>query len=249
MLHSYLKGAKLRAWVSRPDCPAAIRECKILLDRAYQSQETSEKPNADGIILPNVTGNPRATVLPDDLQQLIGQCRGVLRANVKHSAGVFYSRSSMHLGNSLIFFYSRGNRSLPPVPGSIKYIYQDGESFLFAVQRQRPLSEKSKVTDAFSAYPHFPAKVYSSDLEDTLESVQCSWVSSHYARWALFPGAVVVLSLCKVRFSTSLFVTDVTRIYAGLIFVFLWDIVHLAYSVIYPFTPPQCCLGRPGGCA
>ena len=212
MLHSYLKGAKLRAWVSRPDCPTTIRECKILLDRAYRSQETSEKTNADGIILPNLTDNPRAVLLPDDLQRLIGQRRGVLRANVKHSTGVFYSRSSTHLGNLLIFFYPRGNHSLPPVPGSIKYIYQDGGSFLFVVQRQRPLSRESKVAHAFSAYPHFPAKVYSSDLEDILESVNCSWVSSHYARWALSPDAVVVLSLCKVRFRTSLFVpiADVT---------------------------------------
>ncbi|KIM53743.1 hypothetical protein SCLCIDRAFT_138348, partial [Scleroderma citrinum Foug A] len=32
MLHSYLKGAKLHAWLSRPDCPPAIQECKVLLD-------------------------------------------------------------------------------------------------------------------------------------------------------------------------------------------------------------------------
>ncbi|KIJ65075.1 hypothetical protein HYDPIDRAFT_50134, partial [Hydnomerulius pinastri MD-312] len=37
MLQSYLKGAKLCAWLSRPNCPPAIRECKILLDRAYRS--------------------------------------------------------------------------------------------------------------------------------------------------------------------------------------------------------------------
>ncbi|KIK17456.1 hypothetical protein PISMIDRAFT_71177, partial [Pisolithus microcarpus 441] len=37
MLHSYLKGAKLRAWLSRLDCPPAIQECKIILNRAYHT--------------------------------------------------------------------------------------------------------------------------------------------------------------------------------------------------------------------
>ncbi|KIK20354.1 hypothetical protein PISMIDRAFT_51162, partial [Pisolithus microcarpus 441] len=32
MMQSYLKAAKLRGWLSRPQCPPAIRECKILLD-------------------------------------------------------------------------------------------------------------------------------------------------------------------------------------------------------------------------
>ncbi|KIM52100.1 hypothetical protein SCLCIDRAFT_39009, partial [Scleroderma citrinum Foug A] len=32
MLHSYLKGAKLHVWLSRPDCPATIQECKVLFD-------------------------------------------------------------------------------------------------------------------------------------------------------------------------------------------------------------------------
>ncbi|KIJ59119.1 hypothetical protein HYDPIDRAFT_76818, partial [Hydnomerulius pinastri MD-312] len=35
MLQSYIKGAKLRAWLSRPECPPAVQECKVLLDRAY----------------------------------------------------------------------------------------------------------------------------------------------------------------------------------------------------------------------
>ena len=204
MFHSYVKGAKLRAWISRPDCPAAIRECKVLLDRAYRSQNASEKTNVDGIILPNLADSSYAVALPDDLRQLIGQGTAILRANIKHSSGVIYSRSSTHLGNSLILFYPRGDFSLSPVPGSIKYIYRDGESFLLAVQRQRPLSGNLKVVDSFSAYPHFPAKVYSSDLEDMLEIVKCSWVSSHYARWALSRNAVVVLSLSKVRSHKSL---------------------------------------------
>ena len=136
MFHSYVKGAKLHAWISRPDCPTAIRECKVLLDRAYQSQDASEKTNADGIIFPSFADNSNAVALPDDLRQLTRQSTAILRANIKHSSGVIYSQSSTHLGNSLILFYPRGDCSSSLVPGSIKYIYRDGESFIFAVQRQ-----------------------------------------------------------------------------------------------------------------
>ena len=204
MFHSYVKGAKLCAWISCPDCLTAICKCKVLLNRAYRSQDASEKTNADGIIFPSFADNSNAVALPDDLRQLTGQSTAILRANIKHSSGVIYSWSSTHLGNSLILFYSHGDCPSLLVPGCIKYIYCDGESFIFAVQRQQPLSENLKAADAFSAYPYFPAKMYFSDLENTLESVRRSWGSSHYVRWALSHNTVVVLSLSKVRSHTSL---------------------------------------------
>ena len=77
IFHSYVKGAKLHAWISRPDCLTAIHECKVLLNRAYQSQDASEKTNADGIILPNFTDHSNAVTLPNDLQQLTGQSTAV----------------------------------------------------------------------------------------------------------------------------------------------------------------------------
>ncbi|KIJ57971.1 hypothetical protein HYDPIDRAFT_44688 [Hydnomerulius pinastri MD-312] len=203
MLQSYLKGAKLRAWLSRPNCPPAIRECKILLDQAYRSQNNAHEVDADGVISPDGTQSPgtsKMTALPRDLQALIGRRSAVLRAHVKHhdSVGVFYSRSSTHIGNSLVLFYPRGDRSSRPVPGSIKYIYEDEGSILFAVRRQHPLTARaSEPADVFAAYPHFPAKLYSAVLEETLECVRISWVAGHYARWALSAETVVVLSLCR----------------------------------------------------
>ncbi|KAI6101986.1 hypothetical protein EDD16DRAFT_1495134 [Pisolithus croceorrhizus] len=165
MFQSFLKGAKLRGWMSRSDCPPIIHECKVLLDRAYS---TLDKIDNDVI----------------------------LRARLKHVPGVYYCRSSTHIGNSLILFYSQGNWSLSPVPGSIKYIYESEGSWHFAVQRQRSLATIG--TDPYAAYPHFPAKLYSSALEEKLESVRVSWVISHFAQWAVSHEHVVVLSLCKV---------------------------------------------------
>ena len=53
---------------------------------------------------------------------------------MKDKTGVVYSHTSTDIGNSLIFFYPQGNRLLKPIPGSIKYIYEDEDSYTFAMQ-------------------------------------------------------------------------------------------------------------------
>ena len=65
----------------------------------------------------------------------------------------------------------------------------------FAVQRQR---QSTLAADVFAAYPHFPAKLYSTQLIENLEHVKIPWVMSHYASWVVSPREVVVLSLCQV---------------------------------------------------
>jgi hypothetical protein len=107
---------------------------------------------------------------------------------------VVYSKASTHLGNSRIYFYPRGDRSVTPVPASIKYIYSSltGE-LLFAVQRHIPLDDHT--VDPFSMYPDFPAKLYLTDLETRLENAKVSWVVSHFARWRVSDSHTVILSL------------------------------------------------------
>ncbi|KAG1794240.1 uncharacterized protein HD556DRAFT_1237055, partial [Suillus plorans] len=108
--------------------------------------------------------------------------------------GVIYSKASTHLGNSQIFFYPRGDRSLTPVAASIKYIYSTltGE-LLFAVQRHILLDHH--IIDPFSMYPDFPAKLYSTDFETRLENAKVSWVVSHFARWRVSDCHAVILFL------------------------------------------------------
>jgi hypothetical protein len=99
---------------------------------------------------------------PPDLQHLVKHPKVVLSARHRHD-GVMYARSSTHVGNSLIYFYLDGNRKSSAIHGSIKYIVKcKSGSFRFAVQRQLPLP--SGVTDPFTPYPHFPAKLCSSQL-------------------------------------------------------------------------------------
>ncbi|KAF8833394.1 hypothetical protein BDN67DRAFT_917111, partial [Paxillus ammoniavirescens] len=122
-------------------------------------------------------------------------------AHVKHEE-VVYSRSSTHVGNSLIMFYPQGCHSLSPVPGIIKYIFGSNGFLTFAVQRQCPLPQ-GKQHDPFTLYLHFLAKLYSSVVSDGLEIVRLSWAVSHFARLPIVDGHVVVLSLCRVSSMAS----------------------------------------------
>ena len=80
-----------------------------------------------------------------------------------------------------------------PVPGLIKYIFQDKGTVFLAVQRQIPLP--SGVVDPFRFYPFFPAKLYSSGLLRSLELVELEWLAGHCARWEMPSGHSVILSL------------------------------------------------------
>jgi hypothetical protein len=165
MIQSYLKAARLQSWLGRPHCPQAIYECKILLKRAYGTEAHS---NIDDNVLISVTAVP--IQVPQDLFRLIHQRSAVLHAHVKH-AGVVYSHSSTHIGNSLIMFYPQGSHTSSPVPGCIKYIYGSEGTLTFAVQQQCLLPVLDTEQDPFSMYPHFSAKLYSSAMSDDLEIV------------------------------------------------------------------------------
>jgi hypothetical protein len=187
-MQTFIRAGKLKRWLASPDCPVVIRECKAIFDRAY-----SVIHGDDAMDLGDLPGIP----MPPDLRLLIQRPKVHLRARHRHN-GVLYARSSTHVGNSLIHFYAGGDTSSSPIPGSIKYIFQSQDSsFTFAVQRQHPISDET--IDPFERYPHFPAKLYSSNLGDALEIVKADWVMSHFARWRMSPDHAVVLSLSRVR--------------------------------------------------
>ncbi|KAG1800473.1 uncharacterized protein HD556DRAFT_1230260 [Suillus plorans] len=161
----------LRRWLARPDSLPVIQECRDIFDRVYAPKSVEN------------SSQERRTA--------------ILRATLKFE-GVIYSRASTHLGNSQILFYPRGDRTLTPVPASIKYIYGTltGE-LLFAAQRHLPLDRHDCTIDPFSIYPDFPAKMYSTELESRLENVKVTWVVSHFARWTVSDRHAVILSLSR----------------------------------------------------
>jgi len=47
-----LKGARLRQWINRPDCPAILKECKILFDKAFGNNVREDGKPADSAYIP-----------------------------------------------------------------------------------------------------------------------------------------------------------------------------------------------------
>ncbi|KAF8176789.1 hypothetical protein BJ912DRAFT_857258 [Pholiota molesta] len=175
MLLSFLRGVKLRHWLSRPDCPPALKKCKVVFDNAFGKRETVDAMSHN----------------PDSYQSVR------LRARYTHNDTI-YTRSSTHVGNSLILFYPNGNRSKKLVPGCIKYIIDEDQRKLFAVNRQVPAPPGT--VDPFRFYSHFPAVIYSTDLSPDLELISPEWVGTHYARWCMDDNRAVVLNLSRVRY-------------------------------------------------
>jgi len=190
MVNTFAKAAKLKNWLARPDCPEPIRECKAIFNNAFPSTKTVDT-DPDDIAASAFVSTPR------ELKHLLSDRKVALRARHKVD-NVVYSRSSTHIGNSLIMFYPEGQWSADPVPGSIEYVIhrQDG-SIIYAVRQQLPAP--LGIVDPFKHYPDFPARVYSTSLSLNLILVLPSWVLCHYGRWHLDDKRAVVLTLSRVR--------------------------------------------------
>ncbi|KAJ7819315.1 hypothetical protein B0H13DRAFT_2378458 [Mycena leptocephala] len=163
---SFTRSANLRRWLNRPDCPAVIKEFKTLFDHAYTPRWNATEESA-----PLVKDGERAHYT---------------------FRGVNYSRESTHLGNSLVLYSPSAGAE--PIAGSIQKIVTDRKGTVFTVQRQAPLP--ADAFDPFLRYPHFPAKSYSSDMEDTFDTISPSAVLSHCARFDYSNNRSVIL-ICR----------------------------------------------------
>lgn len=188
MLSAFSRAAKLKQWIARPDCPAFLKECKRYFDKAFSATPEDSNHVADSAFRP-VPAELRATIPAGP--------KVAIRARHLHD-GVVFSRSRTHVGNSLIMYYPDGNRQDPPIPAEIENIVVGmDQRYTYVVRRQLPAPPGT--VDPFAPYLHFPAKVFSSKISSTLETVSPEWVMSHYARWKLDKDRVVVLNLSRVR--------------------------------------------------
>lgn len=169
IVKSFWRGANLRRYLNRSDCPEVIKQFKILFELTFS-------PRNDRSV-----ESPLAENMKD-------------RANYTHQ-GVNYSRYSTHSGNSLILYYPSPNATCP-VAGSIQRIQTTGDKTIFHVQRQAPLPPGK--LDPFLPYPHFPAKTYSSLMEDVVDKVEPFSVLSHCARYNFSDDRAVILNLSRV---------------------------------------------------
>lgn len=190
LLLAFIRGAKLRHWLGRPDCPNILRSCKRLFDDIYApSTGTSAADSVPG----ELASGP--SIVPDDLRGLVKARSVVIRARITLD-GVVYARSSTHPGNSHIMYHPNGDFRSPAVPGIIKYIYESENRFCIAVRRRLPVHRD--VIDPYREYPEFGAQLYSSQCHPDLEVVETGELVGHYAAWQMNPDLVVVKPLSLV---------------------------------------------------
>ncbi|TFK45236.1 hypothetical protein OE88DRAFT_1640188 [Heliocybe sulcata] len=201
MIKSFIRGARLRHWLAREDCPPAIKECNAVFQEIYGQSGRPDFAEDRRICA-------RAT--PDELKALVSTDRVILTSRTKHD-GVGYATRMTHIGNSLIEFYPSGDAKARPVPGCIEYIYkpEGAQALLFAVRRHMPVEG---AIDPFSQYPDFPAQLYSSRLSNKLELVEAHWVFSHFAQYQTNPDQVVIVSLSRVCAVFVLFIRSLNCI-------------------------------------
>ena len=199
LLTSFLKASKIRRWLANPQAPSIVREIQSLYDRIYtpNSADTADTTNDDDKL---PTWGLAGLAIPKDLRPLLrpGDTEIHLQARLKQE-GVIYSTSKTHEGNSQIFFYPDGDRTLAPVAGFIQYIYSEGKKSnktLLAVKRA--ITVDKSVTDPFAKYMHWPARLYHSGLNKSCERIPSEWISGHFVRWDVSSEHMVVLSLSWV---------------------------------------------------
>jgi hypothetical protein len=128
IMKSYMRGANLRRWLKRPDCPEVIRQFKRLFDQAF----TPKKPR-------------------ENILQNTSKSKQLEHAYYTYNS-IIFSRSSTHLGNSLVLFYPTPS-STTPVAGSIQKIETSGpkRTSLSSVKPRFRLQHTTLFVDT----PHF----------------------------------------------------------------------------------------------
>jgi hypothetical protein len=171
LLNTWIRSANLRWWISRPDCPAILREFQRLFS-LFLGVNLGDKAAAMG------PDNGKAETRP---------------AHFKHD-GVNYSRATTHIGNSLILYLDPGSGK--SYAGSIEEIVVGSERTEFKVRPQAPLPPGKN--DPFKAFPYFPAETYSSKMMDEVVSVEPHCIIGHCACFEFSDEQAVILTLSRV---------------------------------------------------
>ena len=219
LLTSFLKASKIRQWLTNPQTPSIIWEIQSLYDRIYtpNSADTSDTTNDDDKL---PTWGLAGLAIPKDLQPLLcpGDIEIHLQARLKQE-GVIYLTSKTHKGNSQIFFYPDGDRTLAPVVGFIQYIYSEGKkSNKTLLTVKHAITVDKSVTDPFAKYMHWPAWLYHSGLNKSCEWIPSEWISGHFVRWDVSSEHMVVLSLSWVS-SFSYTISSFWQVYPRIDFL------------------------------
>ncbi|EEB90019.1 hypothetical protein MPER_11832 [Moniliophthora perniciosa FA553] len=175
IMRSQTRVANIRRWLRRRDCPEAIRQLKVLFDKAF------------------VPVNSVAA--SSEFIEFKGSHRSYLKDSVDDN--VKYSPATTHAGNSNVIYRARPGSD--PVAGQIQYIENvkaaGRDTAILHVRQYLPLP--SNHYDPFQRYPHIHAKSYCSDLSYTIDKIAIDDIVSHAARFDYSEGRSVLLNLSR----------------------------------------------------
>lgn len=174
---AFILGCKTRHWLSRPDCPQAIKECKGLYDKAYRKKsvlnddEGLEPPSSKG------TQGPKME-LPMEIAIALPFSSAPTKANLTVN-GIVYSRAETHTGNSLVM-YRMGDLVRY---GSIQVIFwHPGGAWRCAVKRQLPAADT--IANIYGLFEDYPATILSNSWVEQPDIIDPGDILAHYARWS-----------------------------------------------------------------
>jgi hypothetical protein len=175
ILKSFMRGANLRRWLARKDCPGVIREFKRIFDLAFTRRTVREFDDV-------VPGNDRE------------------KAHFTYN-GVNFSRARSHLGNSLVMYRTIDGTV---TVGSIEKIEVHNNKASFVVRRQEPLPEgQSDPFAPFPYFPARTYSSKMSDTAP--DTIHPDRVISHCAHFEFSNNRAVILNLSRVCFVCRIF--------------------------------------------
>ncbi|KAJ6550110.1 hypothetical protein B0H19DRAFT_905926, partial [Mycena capillaripes] len=169
ILNTWIRGANLRRWINRPDCPAVLLEFHRLFS-SYLGVNLGDKS------APGKSSIKAAESRP---------------VHYEHK-GVHYSKATTHLGNSLVIYLAVSGKTYA---GSIEEIIVGKTKTEFKVRHQAPLPPGKN--DPFKRFPHFPAGKYSSKMSADVDTIEPGSIIGHYARYKFSDERAVVLNLSR----------------------------------------------------
>ncbi|KAK7434824.1 hypothetical protein VKT23_020011 [Stygiomarasmius scandens] len=213
MLHSFNKGASVRQWLLRPDCPPLLAYCLKILDNAYHYQKRGH-PTADAEeeAQETVTSDIVSTFMGNDSQtqdsfikyliqdpppsELLSACGGSdIRcfSRIPAPHGFYAISDKKAIGNSYICLKSNDGWDT----AQIQHIFDcyDGK-IQMAIRHSKTLNIGKDPFSMFWEYG-FEAKMVSSSFKTKLEIVSKDSILGHAARWEVSAGKIVALSLCR----------------------------------------------------
>ena len=166
--NSWTRGANLRRWLRRPDCPKVIRQFKALFEKGFPSYNHPQMHESS-----NRSGEPAHHV----------------------HAGVRYSKASTHLGNSIVIYYASADTT-SPIVGSIQKIFSHpngGASCKIRRYVQVPVG----TYNPFQRYPFFPAMLYTSTLDSVEDTVAFTDILGHASRFDISNNRSIFVNMSR----------------------------------------------------